>query len=494
MFDLFNTDPLASDSSILIDNRLPILGKAVREVQQYYQAPFLLCLNTALAAVSTACQFDVVITTPVGQKVPGQLNILTIAPPGERKSPVMGAFMKPIQDYDDALNRDYEDECKGYKFSHKKWKIKGRIIERELKLSLDNGDDDIDERLLNYIESEPKKPHRRQIVYQDTSPTGFFDGLSGFKIGALVSSEGGLITEGRLIEEFAHLNELWSGNATVINRGNDKKVLLSDVRMTTLIMIQDGVLNKQNRRLAEKIKDSGYWSRFIVAKPTTTQGTRMFQGQGRGADFLTQFNERMAEIISRLHNTIDKLTTERKELVFSPEAADYWVEMANYIEGQILPGGRYENAGDHASKLPEIVARIAGLVHYFEGFDGAISKQTVSVAFEICDRSSRDYMDVFAPKPNYIGDADDLLTMLRRYQSNGQYPLEKNFARRYGPNKIRPGTRFHDALVHLINTGAVTLQRQHDRKEYIYINWNPVAGVGGYIETVPSDIGRLLFS
>ena len=57
---------------------------------------------------------------------------------------------------------------------------------------------------------------------------------------------------------------------------------------------------------------------------------------------------------------------ERKVLNLSREATDEWVKFANFVEGQIRPGGYFERATDHASKLAENVARVAAVVSYFE--------------------------------------------------------------------------------------------------------------------------------
>tara|TARA_R100000365_G_scaffold3488_1_gene11651 strand:- start:13439 stop:13996 length:558 start_codon:yes stop_codon:yes gene_type:complete len=178
----------------------------------------------------------------------------------------------------------------------------------------------------------------------------------------------------------------------------------------------------------------------------------------------------MIELIDQLHAAWKQPGFQRKVLEFTPEAADLWVKTADEIEGQLSPGGFYEQVQDHGSKLAEMIARLAALLHLFEGFDGGISVDTLRVAMEVCRDCSHDYVKIFSKPPQEESDAYVLNQFFDKYRSMNQWHLPKNTARQICPNSLRKDRRFYIALERLRLDGQISIYLcPHTRKEMIWL-------------------------
>ena len=191
----------------------PLLGEAVRQAHQNYQAPYRLCLMGGLAALSSAAQSLADVVMPYGAKVPISLSLVGIALSGERKSTVERRFMKEIKALDDNLEEEHNSNLADYKVKMLEWKGRKKQLEKQLAKS--GSDDDheltsIREALRELLATEPTKPQRAKIVYEDISPMAMLNALNETGGGTLVSSEGGIIVDGKSFDAVPHLNSLWS--------------------------------------------------------------------------------------------------------------------------------------------------------------------------------------------------------------------------------------------------------------------------------------------
>lgn len=86
-----------------------------------------------------------------------------------------------------------------------------------------------------------------------------------------------------------------------------------------------------------------------------------------------------------------------------------FLELVKKCNQPLAPGGMYECAKDHASKVPENIARVAALTHCFEHPDDfEISVESLWLAVELLSYFSRDFLRVFCPPPKYVLDAQEL--------------------------------------------------------------------------------------
>lgn len=437
--------------------RLPILGEAVRQAHHNYQAPYRLCLMGGLAALSSAAQALADVVMPYGATVPLSLSLVGIASSGERKSTVERRFMKEIRAIDDHQEQEHTDNMADYKVKLLEWKLRKKQLEKELAKLGGNDQQRSNTRkgLRQLLACEPTKPQRAKTVYEDISPMAMLTALHETGVGTLVSSEGGIIVDGKSFDAVPHLNSLWSGDKVSVVRVGKPSLNISGARLAVSIMLQPEIFRSQTGKKAEKIRGSGHWARYLVFNPDSTQGFRLSTHQANSWEHLEAFDRRIRQILRKARMARVVGDFEREEIRFSDEAAEAWFKLTDRIEESIRPGGRYEHASDHASKLGENIARVAALLHYFEEGDGRISVETFNVAADICAECSDDFLKLFVPPPEEVTDAVELNKLIDRIRDDGLRFIRKTYLHKRSPNAQRSGGRFFRALDVLVREGVI---------------------------------------
>lgn len=163
----------------------------------------------------------------------------------------------------------------------------------------------------------------------------------------------------------------------------------------------------------------------------------------------------------------------RTLLKFEEAAAEpLYVNLYNEIEFNTRPGGLYENAKDHASKLMENVARVAGILHVINDEQGDISYTTLNNAIHICIFFSKEYVRVFDNKPQHVVNAmvlDDWLTKNMRCKGQ-QYTTKRHIQQFASPQLRKPG-QLRDALEFLEYSGSI--KTFLDDKKTLWVNALP---------------------
>ena len=171
----------------------------------------------------------------------------------------------------------------------------------------------------------------------------------------------------------------------------------------------------------------------------------------------------------------------RIELIFDPEAQNEWLSVFNSVEASIQPGGAFCRNRDYASKIAENIARVAGVMHAFEGYEGTeISKATLRSATTIVLWYASEFLRLFSP-PDPLSElvmdaivADGWLTNL--VKSRGMVlQLDLGLLLRYGPNSLRRKDRLLWALQYLQEKGRLMVHtyqtnKGRNRKTIIQLN------------------------
>ena len=181
------------------------------------------------------------------------------------------------------------------------------------------------------------------------------------------------------------------------------------------------------------------------------------------------FSARISELLVQNRALLDSPGKERLVVCFSLEAQERWMDVFNEIETGILAGGRFEQVADHASKLADNIARVAALLHFFEGDQGDISCEVLDFAVDVCCWYSDQFFQIFVPPSQEDIDADDLVGWLRSYFGRSYGEIQKNKILQYGPSKLRGKVRLERALDVLWERGEIKFYRQ-GKTAYIKFN------------------------
>lgn len=435
----------------------PVFQAAVNQAQDNSQAPQRMCIASALSALSLACQGLIDVRTPGGRVIPVSLMFLIVAKSGERKSTIEAMFLRAIREFQDAHEKHYQNRMAKYEREHRIWATKTKALEKALKKLVADDDDstETEATLRKHMEQEPLPPRKIHMLYEDATPQAILWGLhADFPSAGLMSSEGASILDGPAFADMPKLNSLWSGDQVSVSRVTKGSFRVVDARLTASIMLQPGMFDRHMDGRGAAVRESGLWARFLVCFPASTQGTRFLSHGTMSSEHIDAFGDRLSEILDENLEIICDPCFERRVLEFSPDACVRWLEIYNWIEAEIRPGGRFAEASDHASKLADNIARVAALLHYFEKFDGPISLETINAAIQLCDASSFDFAHLFVKPPQEHEDARLLNEMLNRLRQRMRY-VRKTHVRRCCPHAMRSDGRFYTALEVLCAQGYV---------------------------------------
>ncbi|MDY7566651.1 YfjI family protein [Pseudomonas sp. RTC3] len=430
----------------------PILKAAIDEAENNIQAPRSLIFFGALATIAIGVQglFDV--RKPNGQCVPTSLMLLSIADSGERKSTAENNFFGAIRDFQKRKGLEYQSELKEWESNSKIWDVKYKVRLKEIaKLTRDEEcSEDAERRLIEHGKARPSKPKQLKILYEDSTSEALFLGIhQNFPSAGLVSSEGGGVLNGRALTDLSKHNAIWSGDSITVDRKTAESYEVVGARLTVSIMSQRSAFDEYIKRAGEKSRGSGLWARFLVCNPRSTQGTRFLKNETVSWGCRNKFSARLAEFLELSSDLLEVSCRKRKIISFSPEAGEMWLDVYNAIESNIKVEGRFHQMGDHASKLADNIARVAALLHCFEGFGGSVSCDTLKFAVDFCLWCSDEFYYLFLPKTEEELDAMALEEWLLLDRERSDCRLSRNRILQYGPNKLRGKKRLDKALERL---------------------------------------------
>ena len=166
---------------------------------------------------------------------------------------------------------------------------------------------------------------------------------------------------------------------------------------------------------------------------------------------------------------------EREIIEFSEEAKARWYELAAQAESMLRPGEYLSDINDFASKIMEIIARLAAAMHYFNGEAGKITYDTLERAFTLVRWHIDEFKYLFSSQSvmsQDLVDTREVLKCLRNriwkgYGSNSFVP--KNLLLRNGP--VRNRDRLNVALDNLVAQSAIWIGQTPKNKQ-LYVNLN----------------------
>ena len=411
---------------------------------------------TLLAGVSAVAQGRYDVLLPYGVTRPTSLATLIVAESGEGKSVVYEKVMNSIQAVQREQRRRHDQSMAGRRTPRKETKGGKATEERKA--------------FQEHCEACPEPPREFQLLYKDTTPEGLFLSLSrAIPTAALTTDEAEVFFKSSMSSARGHINTLWDGRDTVVMRASKDNMVLEDVRLMLLLMSQPGVLNAYVTQQGQQARDSGMLARFIVCAPPSIRGQRVrYQHSQQNWDIWSEADDRLHKLARDNLILTTAPRTERTILTFSELAAAHWMEVANEIESQMASSGRFQACPDHASKLAENIARVAALIHVFEGREGAITTDTVMAATALCSHYSEYFQQVFLPASQEVQDAQLLSAWFNELRQCGEFSVRYNFVRQCGPAPLRYKKRLKDAIEVLLARQQISVYTQ-GKTRYIHL-------------------------
>lgn len=378
----------------------------------------------ALSAIAIAIQnlFDV--ETPNGHRFPTAMMLVGVGGPTSGKSAAGNYFMKCIEDYEVSNSHLFPEAG---------------------------------------------------FIYKNTTGPALFDGLDQFAMGGLVSYEGNEILNKIVRTEASNLNALWSGETIKIRRKTSKSFKISNARLSMLALVHPGRLQTLLSEVGEELRDVGLLARLVAMEASNIHippPEEPIPEPCREA-----FSSRIQVLLEKSTCAALDPQSKREVMRFNPHASRIWFDYSAQRKLDGLIGGQYELAPEHAGRLAQNVARVAALLHIFEGLEGDINESSLYAAIALCENASRHYMRLFVPQISEELDADFLDEWITRYKRE-KTPRPQRYEhritlRRGGPNRMRDNEIIKPLIEILIARGRVGKNKINGTWLLDYMPWLP---------------------
>ncbi len=260
-------------------------------------------------------------------------------------------------------------------------------------------------------------------------------------------------------------NALWDGPAFNIDRRTSASFRVKGVRASLALMIQSEALTDFIERAGTLARGSGWFARFLLTSPESTQGTRFFRPAPDAWPAYGRWYARVLELLRMDLPLADDGTLAPPVLDLDPDARAAWIAFHDAIERALADGGELRQVRDIASKIADSAARLACIFHIFEhGPQGSISRDHFAAASNIVSwhlhESRRFFGELSLPRE--LADAGRLDLWLTRYAARERTTtLYKNEVRQTGP--LRDGERLDRALKELDNLDRLRITKEGRR-------------------------------
>lgn len=467
-----------------VDALPPLIRNAVLAVQAKTKAPMSLVVSVILGAVSITCQNSINVRRPNMAASSCVLNILIAAESGERKSGVTGEIFQPIREFEERQAEKSKLKLKAYEAKFAAWEIRQKVILTEVEKQ-EKKQAETEHLILRLEEHQAKKPEKPlilKLLYSDVTPEALLFGLSEWPSAGLISDEAASVLNGRATHDLGMLNKLWDGTTQTTDRRGAGSVVIKEPRLTVLLAIQNKPLRQFLDRRGDQAREIGFLARYLVTRPDSTQGTRFIGYQVESSNHLLLFQERVTSILEKNVHDVEQGSFTRHTLGFTPEADLRWVNAHNDIEASMAPYGYLSDMKDYAAKIPENIARMAALFHYFEDGEGDISFEMVDRAAFVCSWYTDEFKRIFTPLPPVPVDQQEA-QILERWLYEfvwcaGKYFIRKNEIRQSGPGVMRNKIRLERALDRLVRDGKIWFGVDENKTKYVNLRQDYYSGYG----------------
>lgn len=365
-----------------LDALPPLIRDAIHEVEDFTQAPTALIAASALSAVSATVQGLVSVERGAGLRGPASLFFLTLAASGERKSSADKFFTRALREWEVQQAEAAKPVLAQFRAATTAWQSIEEGYKQALKQSAKTGtpDTQIEEQLLALELDKPREPRIPSMLRVDDTPEALSVALSRWPVAAVLTNEAGIIfgahgmNSESVMRNLAGLNVCWDGGHIRRDRtSTSSSVNIEGMRVTMGLMVQPETLNAFLAKQGALARGIGFFARFLVAHPASTQGMRFYREQTAGEPALNAFNARVSQLLNVPSRVDENGRLETTYLTLSPTAKEIWVAFHDEVEDELGRGRDYCEVQDVASKAADNAARIAACLHAFCDHTNSVS-------------------------------------------------------------------------------------------------------------------------
>jgi len=457
----------------------PKLEALVYEIQQETGASTSTIATALLAVMSLVCQGRIRVKKRRGLVSPASLWFIGILASGELKTSILNRLLKGVQKFIDQQSEVHAKHLQQYDAELCTWKAEGKgiLCAIQKKSAALESIDELQKLFQAHASSKPQKPKRFKLIHEKMSPEALHKNLSEcFPTTSLISDEADRAFKSRAMSDMATLNKAYDGSDLVSDLSTEGELIARDPCLTLALFAQPDLLTAFLDGKGEFARAIGFLARcFVVVPPETTGYRSVIHSKSASEEVLNAFFDRCHEILCS-HISSDPTEMQPKiELHFADDAQVRWESVFDNIQVMMRPGGLLHNDKDFGAKLADKMARLAALLHFFEGAEGAISLQTLERAISIAQWYAYEFVKYFAKPlelPQEQQDSNRLLYWFANHiRTGGAFVIKKIEIRQSGPNQVRNIMRLNTALRLLWSMGCLCEGKiEGEKGVFIFLN------------------------
>lgn len=459
----------------------PRLQMAAYEISQETGAPIASVVSALLAATSLVCQGKIKIKKRHNLISTVSLWFIIELGSGERKSTVVNLVFKAIEEFMVEQDEIHRQKLTAFNEKLASWKAEEKGILAAIKKKTAKGESTVEDqsRLEQHNLSKPMKPLKFKLLHEKFTPSAIVKNLSEcYSTTGIISDEAACVFSGRGLSDMGLINRGLDGSTMSIELASKESLIVREPSITMALYAQKEIVEHFFSGKGALARAIGLLARCFYVAPPETAGTRFLAYAVTTSGEATRaFHERCKEIL-KSHVSEDGLELpEKSELHFAPDAQSRWEYEHDRIETMMQPGGFFANDKDFASKLADKMGRLAALMHYFEGYAGPISLDTLERSIAISGWYAEEFVRNFAKPqlpPKEQVNANLLVCWLANFvRTSNQWFIKKNDLRQFGPNALRNKIDLNAALLLLWQQGILAeAKNPEDKSVYITLNSN----------------------
>lgn len=467
-----------------VDALPDIIKNAVVEVQSTTQAPEALVAASALAVVSSCVQGLISVQRDEGLVGPSALYLMTLAPSGERKTASDKKFRGPILEWERAIAEAMVPQVKDYLAAKSTWEAGEAGLKDAVRAAYKKGDlaaaAEKEKLMREHMLRQPLPLVVPRLLRGDDTQEALAVALGEYPVASVISSEAGTLfgsismNAESATRNFAQINLMWDGGPIKRGRTTQKSVDVDSVAVTMGLQVQPAVMQAFMQKLGVLATGIGYFARFLLCQPESTQGTRFFKAAPKGEPELEKFCQRAIELLNFPVSFSEGAGLVTTVLTFSPEAQKRWIEFYNQVEAKLAKGKDYFDVQEVAAKIAEQAARIASNFHVYDWTAGSlIGGDHMRRAIELADWYLNESLRCFKMNvvPQAAMHADELEQWLapKLIETRREY-FPMNFIQKQAPNAVRQ-KQFLDAALELLEAHArIQMCKGMGKTVHVYVN------------------------
>ncbi|MFI6662525.1 YfjI family protein [Streptomyces sp. NPDC050523] len=417
--------PLAPPAPPLLDvTLLGGIGEMAQAVSTSLQVPVDIPAWFGMATASAAIGGRRTVSPKPDWSEPVTLYCMTVAAPGEKKSPSRAAMVAPLVQEEqirkaadkvtvakDEQDRRIAEACVGAAEASV-IKAKNAQTRQAAKQELSAVRDELEQL------GEPKVV--TQMLADDTTPEAAAGVLAeqGERL-AVISAEGGFL--GNIGGRYSNQPNLevvlkaWSHEPHTVNRKSGPPLFLTRPNLTLALAVQPGLLSGLGDT-AEVFESRGFTGRFVFSVPTSMVGRRTYDTEPIPDDVRRRYHEAITRMVKLIWDD-----PEPRAMCLAPEAQAvfkaFWVDW----ERRHLVPGELTAVEGWSKKLPGQLLRLAAVMTLFDSPDAVtVSARTMANAVALVPyllAHARQVVDLMsAEKQSRLGPARAVLDWLRKKQ------------------------------------------------------------------------------